>query len=86
MSISITVRYFAALREQLGLAHERVGIEVDGASLADLMAALSRRHGAAAEALRSPRLRVARNRAFVDGNFLLSDGDEIAFLPPVTGG
>lgn len=82
----ITVRYFAVLREQLGLAQERVGIEAAGASLVDLMAVLSERHGTAAEALRSPRLRVARNREFVDGNFALADGDEIAFLPPVTGG
>ena len=37
-----------------------------------------------AEALRSPKVRVAVNGAF--GATALADGDEVAFLPPVSGG
>ena len=37
-----------------------------------------------ATALRSPKVRVAVNGAF--GATALSDGDEVAFLPPVSGG
>jgi molybdopterin synthase sulfur carrier subunit len=39
-----------------------------------------------AEALRGPRIRYAVNGTLVQGDPLLADGDEIAFLPPVSGG
>ncbi len=41
-----------------------------------------------AEALRGPRIRCAVNGALVHGSDMpqLFDGDEIAFLPPVSGG
>lgn len=43
---------------------------------------------ALAEALRAPRIRIAVNGALVADPVaaLLGDGDEIAFLPPVSGG
>ena len=31
-------------------------------------------------------LRIAVNQEFADGNTLVRDGDEVAFLPPVSGG
>ena len=41
-----------------------------------------------AAALREPRVRVARNGALVadSAGLVLADGDELAFLPPVSGG
>jgi molybdopterin synthase sulfur carrier subunit len=41
-----------------------------------------------AEALRGPRIRLARNGALVadSAGLMLADGDELAFLPPVSGG
>src|SRR5690349_5908322 len=33
-----------------------------------------------------PSILIARNREFTTGNELVTDGDEIAFLPPVSGG
>lgn len=55
------------------------------ASLAALIAELE---PALAEALRDPRIRVARNGELVadPGALVLAEGDEIAFLPPVSGG
>ena len=41
-----------------------------------------------AEALRGPRIRLAHNGALVvdPAGLVLADGDELAFLPPVSGG
>ena len=41
-----------------------------------------------AAALREPRVRIARNGALVadQAGLVLADGDELAFLPPVSGG
>jgi molybdopterin synthase sulfur carrier subunit len=39
-----------------------------------------------ADALRDPRVRYAVNGTLVQGDPSLADGDEIAFLPPVSGG
>jgi molybdopterin synthase sulfur carrier subunit len=86
VSTSVTVRYFAALREVVGRAQERVAIEAMPPTLSALLGILVARHPAAAPALQSPRVRVARNQVFASGDCALADGDEIAFLPPVTGG
>jgi molybdopterin synthase sulfur carrier subunit len=48
-----------------------------------LYAELSARHGFT---FTPDRLRVAVNGAFTDWNFRLADNDEVAFLPPVSGG
>jgi len=53
-------------------------------ALADLLAGLPT---ALAEALRGPRVRLALNGMVVEAQGLvLADGDELAFLPPVSGG
>ncbi len=56
----------------------------DGASVADV----AERLGARDERLSGllARARVAVNADFADANTLLSHGDEIAFLPPMSGG
>lgn len=77
----ITVRYFALLRDARGLACE----EVDGdfGSAAALWSALDERHHLGAE---PGDLRVAVNRVYVPFAAPLRDGDEVAFIPPVSGG
>lgn len=52
-------------------------------SLAAVVAALE---PGLAEALGEPRIRRAVNGTLVQGEVVLGDGDEIAFLPPVSGG
>lgn len=77
----IRVLYFAALRDAAGCAEESVAS--DGGSLGDLYALLAGRHGFA---LVRERVRVARNGEFAAWGDAVHAGDEVAFLPPVSGG
>ena len=84
-SIQITVRYFASIREALGTgaATLTTSAATVGALRAEIMAASH----AAAEALAERKaVRMALNQDMCDGAALLSNGDEVAFFPPVTGG
>jgi molybdopterin synthase sulfur carrier subunit len=78
--VSVTVLYFASLRDAAGVASE---ILERPASLTDLYDALRVRHGFL---LTREKLRVAVDGAFSDWNQVLRDGAEIAFIPPVSGG
>ena len=82
---SITVRYFASLREALGGA-ETVTIAA-GTTLGQLRDALIARGGSHAEALaRGRALRCALNQVMADEAMPVPAGAEVAFFPPVTGG
>jgi molybdopterin synthase sulfur carrier subunit len=78
--VSVTVLYFASLRDAAGMDSEQVE-RPD--SLAALYADLRGRHGFA---LARERLRVAVNGEFARWEDRVSDGAEIAFIPPVSGG
>src|SRR5215218_8408565 len=72
----VTVRLFAGLRERAG--RDRVEVELpDGAVVADLLAAMD-------VAPRS--CVVAINREYADERARVSPGDEVALVPPVSGG
>jgi molybdopterin converting factor subunit 1 len=84
---ALRVRYFAALRDALGCEEERVPVEGEGLSLTALRDRLAERHGEAAGALAAAGVRVAVNQRFAESaDPWLAPGDEVAFLPPVTGG
>lgn len=83
--MKVQVRYFASLRERLG-AHETVQL-ADGATLASLRDSLIARGGEHAAALSRQRLvRCALQQRLCDESQPLSEGAEVAFFPPVTGG
>ncbi len=76
--MKVQIRLFAALRESAGSG--RVELElVDGATVRDVWPLL----GLGDE---PPGLLYAVNRAYADTGERLSDGDEIAVIPPVSGG
>ncbi len=80
--MQVVLRCFAMLRE---LAVDReVRSLPDGATVSDAWADLAARFPATAP--HRPHVRVARNGAYAAWDDLLADGDEIAFLPPVSGG
>jgi len=78
---TVTVLYFASLRDTTGLAREQV--EASVASLGDLYETLRRRH---AFALPRDRLRVAVDGEFADWSDAIRAGSEVALIPPVSGG
>lgn len=83
MSLTVTVRYFAAAREKAQKTQERVTLP-DGATVATLMKHLL----ATTPALQSleRHLRVAVDQEFAPPDLKLTDGVEVALIPPVAGG
>ena len=79
---SITIRFFGPARDLAGADHIRIEVG-DQESLGSLAGRLAERY----EQLgRIPGVRLAVNRAFVALNHPLADGDEVAVIPPVSGG
>lgn len=81
--LTVRVRVFAALREALGLAEMTVQV-APGTDVAGLLVRLSELHPAAG--LPARRFGIAVNRAYAIPTTTLADGDEIALIPPVSGG
>lgn len=83
--MNVQIRYFASLRESIGVSHETV--ETHAADVAALRSELMARgeHYHACLAPDRP-VRMALNQHMVQGNALLTEGCEVAFFPPVTGG
>ena len=79
--------YFAWLRSKIGTGEEQLTPPSDVVTVRDLIAWLTRRGPAYAEALRDlSRIRVAVNQDYVDLDHAVAAADEVAFFPPVTGG
>jgi MoaE-MoaD fusion protein len=82
--VTVTVRLFAILRDRAG----RDSIELslpDGATVADALRALSETPGLA-DPLERLTVRMAVNRDYADPDTTLASGDELALVPPVSGG
>ena len=81
----IRVLFFARLREKLQTS--QLDVSADVPSVNALIAHLQQAHGAHfADVLNAPNVIVACNHDVVERDHALSDGDEVAFYPPVTGG
>jgi molybdopterin synthase catalytic subunit len=81
--VDIDLRYFALIREIVGHAAERRAL-ADGATVNDLLDELVRAHPRL-ERMR-PVTMVMVNQAYVPADHRLHDGDEVALIPPVSGG
>jgi len=76
----VRLRYFAALRERMGTGDDRMlGAGTTVGALWDMLVAEHPDIGAVP-------VRFAVNERYVEPSHRLSDGDEIAFFPPVSGG
>lgn len=83
----VNIIYFARLREALDCSSEQIALPSDVHDLDGLRGYLRDRGGAWAEVLAPDRLvRAAVNQDMAQGDTPVSDGDEVAFFPPVTGG
>ena len=83
--MKINVKYFASIRETLGQGSEAIDTAaITVGALRDLLIA---RGGAHADSLaRGKAVRAAINQVMCDDDAALTEGAEVAFFPPVTGG
>lgn len=80
----VTVLFFGVLKELMGASEESLEIAESNATVGSIFAHYSGRVGT----LRDQRSSIlfARNREFATADTAVEDKDEIAFLPPVSGG
>ncbi len=83
MTVHVRIRLFAVQRELAGAREVPVDLP-DGATVEDAWAALVARHPVLAPG--RPSVRFAQNGAYADAAATLADGDEVAMIPPVSGG
>jgi molybdopterin converting factor subunit 1 len=81
--MTVRVRLFAALREIAGVDEACLELQ-PGATAEEAFRQLARVHPALAE--RRANLAVAVNRRYAGFDAPLRDGDEVVFIPPVSGG
>jgi molybdopterin synthase sulfur carrier subunit len=84
--MAVTVKFFASVREAVGVSNETLALPAGVATVGDLRAHLAARGDAWSQALGSPALRMACNQVMCDAATPVADGAEVAFFPPVTGG
>ena len=75
----IKVKYFAGLKQRLGRGEEVVEL-ADGMNVSNLWKQI------AGDAAIPEDVMTAINMEYVQKDAVISDGDEVAFFPPVTGG
>ena len=85
--MKLELRFFASLREALGISQESIVVPDSIKTIADLRAHLVQRGNPWSEVLAQGKvLRCALNQVMVDASTPLQENAEVAFFPPVTGG
>ncbi len=81
------LRYFAWVRERVGIAEEDVDPPSGVATVADLVAWLTKRGEGYAYAFENPKvIRAAIDKSHVRADAPIGGASEVAFFPPMTGG
>ena len=82
--MKLRIRYFASLRESLGLSHEEM--ETSAMTVGEVRSELLARGQAYVCLQRDRSVRMALNQVMVSEEAALENNAELAFFPPVTGG
>ncbi len=80
--LHVQLLYFAGLRDLAGVSEERVELPDETNTVARVARFACEKH----PALRLDGVRIAVNEEFADEHASVSDGDVVAFIPPVSGG
>ena len=78
----ITILFLASYREMAGTSRTSLALPA-GATVAEMLALVCARYTDLPD---SDRIVVAVNNQYENGSFVLDDGDEVALIPPVSGG
>jgi molybdopterin converting factor subunit 1 len=81
----VTVHFFAGVRDAVGQGHVERQLTAP-LSLAELLAGVAADLPALTPWLERDDLLLAVNQEFRGGDHLVADGDEVALIPPVSGG
>jgi len=77
----VRILYFSLLREKIGITEEE--LEFEG-RVGELRRLLIEKYPQASTIIES--VKFAVNEEYVDDDFIISEGDRIALIPPVSGG
>ena len=81
--MNIKLLFFASCRDLIGTGERQMTLS-DGATVTDLISKLASEQARFTDM--APSLMVSVNQAYVERDAELQDGDEVAFIPPVSGG
>jgi len=85
--MKINVKYFASVREAVGAGSEAIELPATASTVGAVRALLVARGGVWEEALGDKRaVRMACDQVMCGAQTPITDGAEVAFFPPVTGG
>ena len=79
----VRVKLFASYKEKAGMSDLEISL-TDGATVSDAARELLRLHPAISGD--SSRLMIAVNEEYQEHDYPLNENDEVAFIPPVSGG
>jgi len=81
----VTLKYFASLKSIAGKEEERLDLGSE-TTVQQLSETLSKTAPQIAEMIRGKKIIVSVNQDVATLNTVIHDGDEVAFLPPFSGG
>ena len=81
----ITVKYFASLKAIAEKEEEQIEFQ-SSISMDQLSDIISKTSPKMADIIRDNKIMISVNQEMVDANTVIHDGDEVAFLPPFSGG
>jgi len=84
--MTITILYFARFKEALGCDKEQFELAPDTNTVSDVIDQLVTRGPQWQSVLRDEKVLIAVNQSVASASNTITDGDELAFFPPVTGG
>jgi sulfur-carrier protein len=82
----LRIQYFASVREQLGMAEELLQLPDGVRDVAGLVTVLTARGDSWGVLADTAQVLVALNQEVAGRTARLSENDEVAFFPPMTGG
>jgi len=84
--LKINLLFFGKLTDMAGDRESETDLPTGVSSVSALIDWLAGEDATLGEALREKSTRAMVNRSIVAGDVTITDGDEVAFMPPVSGG